>query len=70
MVFATSLHERFDRTSREGVLSASLFDSLDEVREIAPDLIGRYNKIRPHDALGNIRPARCREHVPEAESPG
>ena len=61
--------ERFNRTYREEVLSAYLFDSLSEVREITVDWIERYNEIRPHDALGSLPPARYRERVLEAESP-
>ena len=53
--------ERFNRTYREEVLSADLFDSLDEVREITTGWLKRYNEIRPHDALGSLPPARYRE---------
>ena len=61
--------ERFNRTYREEVLSAYLFDSLDDVREITAAWIDRYNEIRPHDALANLPPARYREHLLEAEIP-
>ena len=55
--------ERFNRTYREEVLSAYLFDSLEEVREITSDWLDRYNEIRPHDALGSLPPARYRERA-------
>ena len=55
--------ERFNRTYREEVLSAYLFDSLDEVRGITTAWIDRYNEIRPHDALGSLPPALYRERL-------
>jgi putative transposase len=38
--------ERFNRTYCEEVLSAYLFDSIDEVRDITVEWIERYNEIR------------------------
>jgi putative transposase len=61
--------ERFNRTYREEVLSAYLFDSLDEVREITAEWLERYNEIRPHDALGSLPPARYRERLLGAVTP-
>jgi putative transposase len=61
--------ERFNRTYREEVLSAYLFDSLDEVRQITNEWLERYNEIRPHDALGSLPPARYRERLLAAETP-
>ena len=55
--------ERFNRTYREEVLSAYLFDSLDEVRLVTAEWLERYNEIRPHDALDHLPPARYREHL-------
>ena len=60
--------ERFNRTYREEVLSAYLFDSLDEVRGITTAWIDRYNEIRPHDALGSLPPALYRERLLAANS--
>ena len=61
--------ERFNRTYREEVLSAYLFDSLNEVREITAEWLERYNEIRPHDALGSLPPARYREQLLAPEFP-
>jgi len=55
--------ERFNRTYRQEVLDAYLFDSIAEAREITDDWIKRYNEIRPHDALGSLPPARYREKL-------
>ncbi len=49
--------ERFNRTYREEVLSAYLFEDLDQVRDITWEWMMSYNEERPHDALGKIPPA-------------
>ena len=55
--------ERFNRTYRDEVLDAYIFDSISEVREITDNWLRRYNEIRPHDALGSLPPARYRERL-------
>lgn len=54
--------ERFNRTYRDEVLSAYLFEDLDQVREITQDWIVRYNEKRPHDSLGGLPPAVFRQN--------
>jgi putative transposase len=48
--------ERFNRTFREAVLDAYLFNSIQEVRDIAEEWLEEYNAIRPHEALGGLPP--------------
>jgi putative transposase len=55
--------ERFNRTYRNGVLDAYLFDSISEVQQITDDWIKRYNEQRPHDSLGKLPPAMYRQQL-------
>jgi putative transposase len=48
--------ERFNRTFRQDVLDAYVFDTLSEVRDIAEQWLEEYNAIRPHDALQGLSP--------------
>ncbi len=55
--------ERFNRTFRDEVLSAYLFEDLEQVREIAWEWMIEYNEERPHDALGKVPPTVFRKKV-------
>lgn len=48
--------ERFNRTFREDILNAYVFQTLDEVRELAESWMEMYNTIRPHEALQGLSP--------------
>ena len=48
--------ERFNRSFREEVLDAYLFDSLEQVSEITEAWLETYNTERPHDSLGQVPP--------------
>lgn len=60
--------ERFNRSYREEVLDAYLFEDLSQVREISHEWLISYNEERPHDALGSLPPALFRQQVMAARS--
>ena len=61
--------ERFNRTYRTEVLSAYVFESLDQVREISAEWLLTYNEVRPHDALAGLPPATYRAQLNAGSSP-
>jgi putative transposase len=62
-----ALIERYNRTYRTDVLSAYVFESLAQVREISAEWLQSYNEERPHDALAGLPPAtfRAQRQKPE-----
>jgi putative transposase len=59
--------ERFNKTYREEVLSAYLFESIDQVQQITDDWLIDYNELRPHDSLGRVPPLT---YMPRETKPG
>lgn len=51
-----ALIERFNRTLRQEVLDAYIFENLNQVREIAQDWMVDYNEERPHESLRSLSP--------------
>ncbi len=60
--------ERFNKTYREEVLSAYVFDSLEQVREITESWLHEYNEERPHDSLGQLPPLTFMPRKTDPES--
>jgi len=50
--------ERFNRTYRQEILSAYLFEDLSQVRALTAEWINLYNRQRPHDSLNGLTPER------------
>lgn len=53
--------ERFNRSYREGVLDAYLFDNLEEVREVSSQWQEDFNHHRPHESLNGLPPVIYRQ---------
>ena len=51
-----SLIERFNRSYRQEVLNAYLFESLSQVRVLTEQWVKHYNEKRPHEALQKLTP--------------
>ena len=59
----TAFTERFKKTYREEVLSAHLFHSLEEVRDITWWWMMDYNEERPHTATNRVPPTVYRKQI-------
>lgn len=61
--------ERFNKTYRQCILDAYMFDSIDEVREVSQLWVDDYNNSRPHDALGGLPPRVYRQKQANENNP-
>ena len=62
--------ERFNRTYREDILDAYLFNTITEVQEITNKWLHDYNYYRPHESLKNLSPiefSRSLDGMPSRE---
>ena len=59
--------ERFNKSFRQEVLDANLFNTLSDVQELADEWLKDYNEYRPHESLGNLPPAVFKPRVFESE---
>jgi len=57
--------ERFNRTHREEVLDAYIFDSISEVQQLTDEWLRSYNEERPHTALGRRHPVAFLPRPPQ-----
>ncbi len=53
--------ERFNRSFREDILDAYLFESLSQLRELAYKWMQEYNLLHPHQSLNNMSPLKYLE---------
>ena len=56
--FQNGYIERFNRTFRESILDAYLFENIHQVRILAEEFMNDYNTQRPHESLGGLTPEK------------
>ena len=60
--------ERFNKSFREEVLNANLFNTMSEAQEAAEVWLTDYNEYRPHESLGDMPPAMFKPRVFQPET--
>ncbi len=60
--------ERFNRSFREEVLDAWLFNAVSEVQSAADEWMADYNEFRPHESLDNLPPTVFKPRVFNADA--
>jgi putative transposase len=58
--------ERFNKSYREEILDAYLFESVEEVQQLTEEWLIDYNDYRPHDSLGGVPPT---SYMPRPTAP-
>ncbi|MFM2231289.1 MAG: hypothetical protein RIR98_1474 [Bacteroidota bacterium] len=53
--------ERFNRSYREDVLDAYMFESLHHLRELSSEWQDEYSEFYPHQSLNNLSPNKYLE---------
>ena len=61
--------ERFNRTYREDILDAYLFNNLNQVRELSEAWMNDYNTFHPHQSLKGLSPIGYRHAVESGKLP-
>ena len=60
--------ERFNRSFRNEVLDAWLFNAVSEVQSAADEWLTDYNEFRPHESLGDVPPAVFKPRIFNAKA--
>ena len=55
--------DRFNRSFRDEVLDANLFNNISQAQEAADAWVADYNEFRPHDSLGDMTPMEFRSRA-------
>jgi putative transposase len=63
-----ALIERFNKSLRDELLDANLFNTLSQVQEAVDEWITDYNEYRPHESLGRIPPTVFLPRIFKTES--
>ncbi len=61
--------ELFNRSFREEVLNARLFNSISDVQQATEEWVADYNEYRPHDSLRSVPPVMFSSGYPQQRYP-
>jgi putative transposase len=63
-----ALIERFNKSLREELLDANLFNTLSQVQDAVDEWVTDYNEYRPHESLGRKPPTAFLTRIFKTES--